>query len=45
MQNAQSKEIDRFLEKLTLEYILDLHLKSDFALHEDPYVYEEEEER
>jgi len=44
IRNAHSKGFENFLEKCTLEYILDLHLKSDFALHQDPYGYEEEEE-
>ncbi|ETV01961.1 TPA: hypothetical protein NJJ53_005034 [Pseudomonas aeruginosa] len=44
IQDAQSKEFDRFLEKCTLEYVLDLHLKSDFALHQDPYVCGEEDD-
>ncbi|MGN8261613.1 hypothetical protein ACLEJW_20095 [Pseudomonas sp. SMSB3] len=44
IRDSHSKEFDRFLEKCTLEYVLDLHLKSDFALHQDPYVYDEEDD-
>lgn len=44
IREAHNKEFDRFLEKCTLEYILDLHLKSDFALHQDPYVCDKEDE-
>lgn len=44
IRNAHSKKFDRFLEKCTLEYILDLHLKGDFALHQAPYVYDEEDD-
>lgn len=35
--NANGKEFDGFIEKCTLEYIQDLHVKSAFALHNDLY--------
>lgn len=44
IRDAHGKEFDRFLEKCTLEYVLDLHLKSDFALHQDLYVYNAEDD-
>jgi hypothetical protein len=40
MRNANGKEFDRFIEKCTLEYLLRMHVKSDFALHKGLYVYE-----
>ncbi|MHB1124057.1 MAG: hypothetical protein ACYC0T_15245 [Ramlibacter sp.] len=38
-RGAHGKEFDRFIERCTLEYVLDLHVKSDFALHHDHYDY------
>jgi hypothetical protein len=38
------KEFDRFIERCTLEYVLDLHLQSDFALHQDHYVIDDDED-
>ncbi|ATZ95764.1 hypothetical protein [Dickeya fangzhongdai] len=37
------KEFDRFKERCTLEYILDLHRQSDFALHQDHYRVDDDE--
>jgi len=34
MRNANGKEFDNFVEKCTLEHLLRMHLKGDFALHE-----------
>lgn len=42
--NAYGKEFDRFIEKCTLQYIQNLHVKSDFALHNDLYDYDELDE-
>lgn len=44
MRDAPGKEFDRFTEKCTLKYVLDLHLKSDFALHQDHYVYGDDDD-
>lgn len=44
IRDAHCKELNRFLEKCTLEYILDLHLKNDFALHQDHYAHSEEDD-
>ncbi|MFX1695899.1 hypothetical protein [Paraburkholderia sp. A1RO-1] len=38
------KEFDRFIERCTLEYVLDLHRQSDFALHQDHYVIDDDED-
>ena len=40
IRDAQGKEFDRFIANCTLEYILDLHQKRDFALHQDHYTYD-----
>lgn len=40
IRNANGKEFDRFIEKCTLKYVQDLHVKSEFALHNDLYDYE-----
>lgn len=40
IRDAYGKEFDRFIEKCTLEYVLDLHLKGDFAFHEGLYGYD-----
>lgn len=40
MQNANGKEFDHFIEKCTLEYLLRMHVKGDFALHEGLFAYE-----
>lgn len=37
IQGANGKEYDRFIEKCTLEYVQNLHVKSAFALHHDLY--------
>lgn len=37
--DANEKEPDWFIEKCTLEYVQDLHVKSDFALHNGPDGY------
>ncbi len=37
------KEFDRFKERCTLEYILDLHRQNDFALHQDHYRFDDDE--
>lgn len=42
--NANGKEFDRFIERCTLQYIQNLHVKSDFALHNDLYDYDELDE-
>jgi hypothetical protein len=39
------KEFDRFKERCTLEYVLDLHQLSDFALHQDHYRYDDDEDK
>ena len=44
IQGANGKEFDRFIEKCTLEYVQDLHVKSEFALHNDLYDYELDED-
>ncbi|MFM0025328.1 hypothetical protein PQR70_03475 [Paraburkholderia madseniana] len=44
IRDAHGKEFDRFIDKCTLEYVLDLHVKSDFALHNDLYDYDELDE-
>lgn len=36
------KEFERFRERCTLEYVLNLHLQSDFALHQDHYVIDDD---
>ncbi len=33
--SANGREFDRFIEKCTLEYVQELHVKGAFALHED----------
>jgi hypothetical protein len=38
------KEFDRFKERCTLEYILNLHQHSDFAFHQDHYCYDDDDE-
>ncbi|QDQ25987.1 hypothetical protein FNU76_06270 [Chitinimonas arctica] len=38
------KEFDRFRERRTLEYVLDLHRQSDFALHQDHYRFDDADE-
>ena len=37
------KEFDRFMERCTLEYVLDLHRQSDFALNQDHYRFDDDE--
>lgn len=44
IRNGHGKEFDRFIDKCTVEYVLDLHVKSDFALHNDLYDYDELDE-
>ncbi|WP_430433615.1 hypothetical protein [Methyloversatilis sp.] len=36
-KRARGKEFARFIGKCTLDYVLNLHLQSDFALHQDHY--------
>jgi hypothetical protein len=38
------KEFDRFKERCTLEYVLNLHQQSDFALHQDHYRFDDDDE-
>lgn len=38
------KEFDRFIERCTLEYVLDLHRQSDFALYQDHYVIDDDDD-
>lgn len=40
IQGGNGREYDRFIEKCTLEYVQNLHMKSEFALHKDLYDYE-----
>lgn len=42
--HAWGKEFDRFKERCTLEYVLNLHQQSDFALHQDHYRFDDEDE-
>jgi hypothetical protein len=42
--HAWGKEFDRFKKKCTLEYVLNLHQQSDFALHQDHYRFDDEDE-
>lgn len=42
--DANGGEFDRFIEKCTLQYVQDLHVKSVFALHHDIYDSEELED-
>lgn len=44
IQNGNGKEFDRFIEKCTLEYVQDLHVKSAFALHHDLFSGDELDE-
>lgn len=44
MRDANGKEFDRFIKKCSLGYVLDLHLKGDFALHKGLYDYEDDED-
>ena len=39
MRDADGKEFDYFIKNCTLEYVLRLHTKSDFALHKDLFDY------
>ncbi|WP_367351164.1 hypothetical protein [Achromobacter animicus] len=41
MQGTNGKEFDRFIKRCSLAYVLDLHLKGDFALHEGLSDYED----
>lgn len=41
IQNAHGKEFDRFIRKCTFEYVLNLHVKGDFAFHYDLFDYDE----
>lgn len=41
MQGANGKEFDRFIKRCSLAYVLDLHLKGDFTLHEGLSDYED----
>lgn len=40
IEGGNGKEFDHFIENCTLEYIQDLHVKCDFALHKDLYDYD-----
>ena len=42
--NGNAKTIERFFDNCTLDYVQDLHVKSDFALHQDHYVYDENDD-
>jgi hypothetical protein len=42
--NADGREFEHFINKCTLKYIQDLHMKGDFALHNDLYDYDELDE-
>lgn len=42
--DANGKEFDLFIEKCTLEYVQNLHVKNEFALHNDLYDYELDED-
>ena len=42
--NGNAKTIERFFDNCTLDYIQNLHVKSDFALHQDHYVYDEDDD-
>ncbi|MGY3040811.1 hypothetical protein ACVWWQ_002442 [Rhodanobacter sp. TND4EL1] len=44
MRDADGKEFDRFIEKCSLAYVLDLHLKGNFALHDGLYDDEDDED-
>ncbi len=44
LRDANGKEFHRFIKKCNLEYILDLHLKGDFALHEGLYDFEDDDD-
>jgi hypothetical protein len=44
MREAHGKEFNRFIEKCTLEYVLNLHVKADFALHDNLYDYRYDED-
>lgn len=37
IRDAHGKEVDRFIKECSLAYVLDLHLKGDFALHDGLY--------
>lgn len=41
---SYGKEFDRFKERCTHEYVLDLHQKSDFALHQDHYRFDDDDD-
>lgn len=38
------KEFERFKERCTLEYVLNLHHQSDFAFHQDHYRYDDDDD-
>lgn len=38
------KEFDRFKERCTIEYVLNLHQQSDFAFYQDHYCYGDDED-
>ncbi|QDQ86437.1 hypothetical protein FMZ60_01685 [Alcaligenaceae bacterium SJ-26] len=44
IRDAHGKEFDLFIKKCTLDYILNLHLKGDFALHRSLYSYCEDDD-
>jgi hypothetical protein len=41
---GNARTIERFFDNCTLDYVQDLHVKGDFALHQDHYVYDEDED-
>lgn len=43
IRNGNGREYDYFVEKCTLKYVQDLHVKSEFALHYDLYDYKLDE--
>lgn len=44
MREADGKEFDHHIKKCSFAYILNLHLKGDFALHNGLYVYKDDED-
>ncbi|WP_321885970.1 hypothetical protein [Paraburkholderia bannensis] len=44
IRSARGKEFDLFIDKCTLEYVRDLHVKGEVALHNDLYDYGELDE-
>jgi hypothetical protein len=44
MRDAHGKKFDHFIKKCSLAYVLDLHSKCDFALHDGLYDYGDDED-